>query len=313
MTVIRTTRALIAGAAIAVAGTALAVAAPATAAPQHAAASTPVTKGSYYLALGDSVPFGYREATSTPTPNYQDASTFQGYPEIVGQDLGLKVANAACPGETSSSFVHVTAQSNGCEANSAGVAQAGYRTNYPLHESYKASQLVYAKHFLTTHKNTKLVTLMVGANDGFICQASTTDQCTSLSEIGAVVQKIEKNVAQIIKAVRGTGYSGQIVIVNYYSTDYTNTTNGGAQQAGATAINNGLDQGAWPSGSGNPNDVTIASTYKAFQSAAAQTSGDDCTAGLLTILTGDTTPCGVHPSVAGQNIIANSVVQAIKK
>lgn len=158
MTVIRKTRALLAGAAIAVAGTALAVAAPATAAPQHAATGGPVTSGSYYLALGDSVAFGYREADSVPTPNYGDASTFQGYPEIVASDLGLKLANASCPGETSSSFINYKSSSdNGCYTTLEGTP--GYRQAFKLHETYTRSQLVYADNFLKAHKNTSLVTL----------------------------------------------------------------------------------------------------------------------------------------------------------
>src|SRR5436305_8956309 len=103
--VIRTTRTLLAGAAIAitVAGAAVATAVPTVAAPQAAART--VTAGSFYLALGDSVPFGFREATNAPTPDYTDAANFRGYPELVGSELGLKVVNASCPGETSSSFI----------------------------------------------------------------------------------------------------------------------------------------------------------------------------------------------------------------
>ena len=45
---------------------------------------TPVTKGSTYLALGDSVTFGYEEPQVVPAPNYQDASSFIAYPELLG-------------------------------------------------------------------------------------------------------------------------------------------------------------------------------------------------------------------------------------
>src|SRR5439155_2627725 len=58
---------------------------------------TAITKGSTYLALGDSVTFGYQEQQVVPTPNYQDASTFLGYPELLGSELHLNVVNAACP------------------------------------------------------------------------------------------------------------------------------------------------------------------------------------------------------------------------
>lgn len=70
-----------------------------------------VTSGSRYLALGDSVTFGYQESPVVPTPNYHVASNFLGYPEMLGAELRLKVANAACPGETSSSFINTSAQS----------------------------------------------------------------------------------------------------------------------------------------------------------------------------------------------------------
>lgn len=299
MTVIRTSGKLLAAAAIAVAAATVAVAAPAVAAP-------PVTAGSFYLALGDSVPFGYRETTNLPFPGYSDASKFRGYPELIGQALDLKVINGACPGETSGSFIDVTAQSNGCEANSDGVTAAGYRTNFPLHQDYSGSQLAFAKSFLRHHlKSTKLVTLQLGANDGFICQKETADHCTNPAEIGPVVQQVAANVAKIVEALRKTGYTGQILTVDYYSTDY----NDPAITLGAAAINNGLNSGAQADGL----KVGISTPFGAFKTASKQTGGDPCAAGLLTILTADTTPCGVHPSVSGHFVIANKVIQKISK
>ena len=291
----------------------MAIAVPAFAAPQFLA--PPVTAGSYYLALGDSAPFGYRESTNhapnKPAPDRSDAANFRGYPEFIGQALHLKVINASCPGETTGSFIDVTAQSNGCEANSDGVPQAGYRTNFPLHRNYQGSQLAFAKHFLSAHlKTTRLVTLMLGANDGFICQKETVDHCTSPAEIGPIVQQIATNVTKIVKQLRKTGYTGQFLVVNYYSPDYTDTPAGAANTLGATAINNGLDTGARPNG--NQYNVHVATPFGAFKRASALTSGDVCAAGLLTILTNDTTPCGVHPSIAGQMVIANKVIQHIR-
>ena len=66
---------------------------------------SPVTRGSGYLALGDSVVVRIRGAAVVPAPNYADASSFLGYPELLGSELHLTVANAACPGETSSSLI----------------------------------------------------------------------------------------------------------------------------------------------------------------------------------------------------------------
>src|SRR5260370_33649962 len=65
-----------------------------------------------YLALGDSIAFGYDPTVTAPTP-----AKYTGYPEIVAQIENLlqskKEVNAACPGETSGSFM-VGPPDNGC-------------------------------------------------------------------------------------------------------------------------------------------------------------------------------------------------------
>ncbi|MDQ2796227.1 MAG: hypothetical protein M3Y06_03565, partial [Actinomycetota bacterium] len=90
-------------AAVAVGATAFA-SVPALASTSRGRGPEPVRSGSSYLALGDSVSFGYREPANLPTPNYTKASNFVGFPEDVARALGLRVANASCPGETSGSL-----------------------------------------------------------------------------------------------------------------------------------------------------------------------------------------------------------------
>ena len=176
------------------------------------------------MALGDSVTFGYEEPTVVPAPNYADASSFLGYPEQLGSELHLTVANAACSGETSSSLIDPTAQSNGCE-NTPGKGNVGYRTMFPLHVSYTGSQLGYAVSYLKKHKNVRLVSLMIGANDFFVCQETTPDKCASPSEEAAVLTTVGKNVNTILSAIRNKAhYGGQLAIVNYYSLDYSSQT-----------------------------------------------------------------------------------------
>jgi lysophospholipase L1-like esterase len=261
----------------------------------------PVVAGSGYLALGDSVTFGYREADTTPRPNYLKASTFVGYPEDVGAALGLKVTNPACPGETSGSLIDAAAQSNSCEHSATG--GPGYRTAFPLHVAYGGSQLAFAVKFLKTHPDTRLVSLMIGANDGFICAAETKDKC--VTEFPTVLASVAKNVTTILTAIRtGAGYTGQIVILNYYATDYTS----GAGTAASKALNAAQDAAAKPFG------VEIADGYKAFLVASVASGDKPCKAGLLTQLNGKKTgTCGVHPSVAGQSVLAQAVDEAIKK
>src|SRR5947209_479347 len=123
-----------------------------------------LTPGSRYLALGDSVTFGYEESAVVPAPNYHDAASFISYPQLVGQALHLKVVNAACPGETAASLINPNGPSNGCESTPKA-PNVGYRRSFPLHVSYKGSQLAFAVAYLRAHPDTRLVSLMIGAND----------------------------------------------------------------------------------------------------------------------------------------------------
>jgi len=278
----------------------VAVTGPALAAHQAAKGSraTTVTPGSAYLALGDSVTFGYRESNTVPAPTYSNAASFTGYPEDVGAALGLKVANSSCPGETSLSFVKRGVQSNGCENSPGG--GPGYRSVYPLHVRYHGTQLNFALRYLRSHAGTRLVSLMIGANDAFLCQETTKDACAS--ELPQVLKSISTNVARILSAIRHDGrYSGQLVLLNYYSLDYSNSTD----NAGSMALNIAMDHAAKKYG------AAIADGYGAFRTAALQSGGNSCTAGLLTQLTGG--GCGVHPSLAGQAVLALAIEKAIKR
>jgi lysophospholipase L1-like esterase len=267
------------------------VAAPAYSKDHHAAA-----RG--YLALGDSVSFGYVEPNTSPPPTYGDASSFVGYPEDVAAALGLRVANAACPGETSASLVDTSAQSNGCESSPGG--GPGYRTAYPLHVDYAGSQIAYAVKYLRTHRDTRLVSLMIGANDAFLCQRATPDQCAT--ELPATLAQISGNVIKILSAIRHRSrYRGQIVIVNYYSLDYSNPVANGQSQLLDQAMNTAAE----------PFRVEVADGFGAFQAAALQSGGDSCKAGLLTQLTSGS--CGIHPSAAGQAVLALAVAKVVKK
>ena len=260
--------------------------------------NTPVTPGSGYLALGDSVVFGYEEQQVVPAPDYADASSFIGYPEDLGSELHLTVANAACPGETSSSFINPTAQSNGCE-NSAVPGGPIYRAMFPLHVSYSGSQLNYAVSYLKKHKKVRLVSLMIGANDLLVCQETTADHCASLIEQAGVIGTLSQNDKTILSAIRNKAhYSGQIALVNYYSPSPALDS--------ITALGNSTIATTV-----KPFHVEIADAFDEFAAAEAHSGGDPCKAGLLTQLsTGG--PCGIHPSYAGQALLAQALQKAIR-
>jgi len=252
-----------------------------------AAPTSEATKGSY-LALGDSIPFGFRGNLST---EYQDATNFVGYPELVGKDRGLDVINAACPGETTASFLDATADSNGCENRPA--SDTGYRDSFPLHVAYDSpdqSQMDYALETLRRNPDVRLITVQIGANDGFICQSATRDRCQDPAEIQAVGETIRTNLGQILSRLRGEAhYGGQIVVVNYYALDYSSPL------ATASSLMNGVIAGVAAA-----EEATVADAFAAFQKASDASNGNAVTAGLVL-------PNDVHPTDKGQRLLADTV------
>jgi lysophospholipase L1-like esterase len=262
-------------------------------APSGVTLTTPVDRGALYLALGDSVTFGYQEPTVVPAPNYLDATSFIGYPEQLGSELHLRVVNAACPGETSASLINASAQSLGCEN--------AYRRAYPLHVRYTGAQLAYAISFLRRHRQVKLVSLMIGANDAFICQATTSDHCASPTEQRAVFDQVTHNVHRILSAIRNQAhYHGQLAIINYYSTNYSSAS----LSHGSLGLNQAMD------GAAKPFDVEIADGYGDWRSASRHSAANPCAAGLLTQVGAG--QCGVHPSYAGQALLAQALLKVIR-
>lgn len=244
-----------------------------------------------YLALGDSVPFGYRGGA---TEDFPDADNFVGYPELVAEELGFDLLNASCPGETSRSFQDTTAQSNGCENTLNG--PDGYRTAYPLHVEYDGpdqSQLDYAKEVLEDG-DVDLVTLQIGANDAFLCQQTTASGCSTAEDLQQVGRTVQDHLDQILLALRNdAGYNGQIVVVTYYALNYSDPTALAIQ-----ALDNGIAQIA------GRYAADIADGYAAFEPAADAAGGDSVAAGLVL-------PNDVHPTEQGQQLLADAVTAVV--
>jgi lysophospholipase L1-like esterase len=166
--------------------------------------------------------------------------------------------------------------------------------------SYSDSQLAYAVSYLKRHRNVRLVSLMIGANDYFVCVETTKDACTSSSEQNGVATTVEKNVKTILSSIRKNAhYRGQIVIVNYYSLNYALAPDNTASKF----LNHNQDTAA------KPFHVEIADGYRELAAAAVHSGGDSCKAGLLTQIG---VACGIHPSLAGQALLAHAVEKAIK-
>ncbi len=250
------------------------------------------------LALGDSVVFGFITQAGRA---YVNPTNFIGYPEHDSLLLNQDIANASCPGETSGSLLSATAADNGCRA---------FRAAFPLHVPYSSTQIAFATEYLRLHRRVRVVTIGVGANDLFLLQNSCASNpnptaCVS-AELPSVLASVSANMAKILQDIRSTGYGGEIVIVNYYSLDYSDTAN----TAITKLLNQSIEAPARSFG------AIVADVFTAFQNAVSNpaTGGKICNAGLLNVNPRDPTQatCDVHPSQSGQRLIAGTVAQALR-
>ena len=126
-----------------------------------------------YLALGDSVSFGF-----DPNVTPQVPANYTGYPEVVAGVLHLlqpgKEVNASCPGETSGTFLN-GGVGNGCQA---------FKDTVGLHTSYAGTQGNFAVTQLLANKHIDLVTLSIGGNDLLLVQQA----CANAPSFAACVR-----------------------------------------------------------------------------------------------------------------------------
>jgi lysophospholipase L1-like esterase len=247
-----------------------------------------------YLALGDSIAFGYRPA---PWADYRNQADFGGYPEDLAAALKLNLVNAACPGETSAGMIDPGAPSNGCETNARG--GPGYRAMFPLHVSYRGSQLSFAVHYLQQHPDTQLVTLGIGANDLFRCQEVTADHCGG-SDLAPTMAEVSSNLDIILGALRNQArYQHTLVVLTYYAEKYDDP----ASTTPIEALNAAIAGPAARYG------AVLADGFAAFGAAAAGDGGDTCAAGLRVKLASG--GCDLHPSARGAQVLATAIQEAI--
>jgi lysophospholipase L1-like esterase len=248
------------------------------------------------LVLGDSVPFAYINSAGY---EYINPQNFIGFADDLGSLLDLRSIDLACPGETTGSFISTTAPDNGCR---------GYRAEFPLHVGYHGTQLAYAKWFLQRHPHVRLVTVTLGANDGFLLEASCASapdpqECIEAG-VPALLESVGQNLQMILADLRGTGYGGAIVVMNYYSVDYSDPAGTGLTQL----LNGALAAPATAYG------AVVADVFTAFQTVAtnAPFGGKTCNAGLLNASAANPLLCDVHPSQSGHDLIAKTIAEAYR-
>ena len=251
-------------------------------------------KPNTYLALGDSVAFGYDPTLIKPGSPLPKPDQFTGYPEVVAQIEAAKYAiNAGCPGQTSKSFLLGGWDDNGCE---------GFRNSIGLHTTYTGTQDEFALSQLTGNKKIGLVTLSIGGNDLLLLQQrcappANFEVCVTLG-LPDVLATYGKNLAQILFNIRyRANYKGTLVIVNSYTPSANPLFITAVGALNLVMVKAGL-----------PFGVKFADAFTAFRLASGL-SGDPCKAGLIIPLGNGT--CDVHPTKRGRTLIAAAVAFAI--
>ena len=195
-------------------------------------------------------------------------------------------------------MINTGAPSNGCETNARG--GPGYRRIAPLHVSYRSSQLSYAVQYLQQHPDTQLVTIGIGANDLFRCEATTADHCAG-PDLGRTLAGLTANLDTILSAVRNQAqYRHTLVVVTYYALNYGNA----ASVTPVEALNAALAGPAARYG------ARLANGFAAFRAASARAGGNTCAAGLrIKLASGG---CDLHPTALGQQVLAAAVEAALR-
>jgi len=251
-----------------------------------AAASLP-SAAPVYLALGDSVPFGWSDALA----DAEVPQRFFGYPKYLAGMVELPLLDAACPSEASGSLISADAPDDGCRA---------YREEHALHVSYDGTQLAYALEVAATHPRLGLVTLQVGANDLqlLVKGCGGAPECI-LGGVEATLAATANNVASIVMALRMSGYGGQVVVVDYY-----NPSTDPQQGMLIGALDQALQAAAGAVG------ADFVDLYARFAQAAAEAGGDPCATGLIAKVDGQ---CEIHPSRAGHRLIARLIAEVVER
>ena len=129
-------------------------------------------------------------------------------------------------------------------------------------------------------------------------QCADDPTCSAL-ELPQVLAAVETNLVTILSSLRAAGFKGIIVVVNYYSVDYSDTN----ETTITAALNQTLAAASAQAGS------VVADVFTALQAAAGPAGGHTCNVGLLNASPQNQFACDIHPSQSGQKLIARAVEQ----
>ena len=157
----------------------------------------------YYLALGNSLGFGYQ-----PDLNWDDGFNDDFFSNLKSHGA-QQLINMACPGETSSTFIN-----GGCP--------------YAILKKYIyfTPQLQAAVSFIKSHPGqVSPVTLDIGAND--LLPDINASNCTISSSWSTDLATVQKNLATILSQLKSAlNGSGDLLLMNYYDPYQNQCPNG---------------------------------------------------------------------------------------
>jgi lysophospholipase L1-like esterase len=197
----------------------------ALAAPAGAWGHRPGGPAGRYLALGDSLAFGYSQAKfNSLFPNEDPAAYHTGYVDDFGKVLkltqpNLRIVNDGCPGETTESFIKGPCQ---------------YQLLFPLHHPYSggptSSQLSDALAYLGAHPGTvNPITIDIGANDALgLIEGCKQEPACIAAGAPAVFAHIAGNLTLILGDLRAADPGAQIIVLGLYN-PFGETVAGGDQ------------------------------------------------------------------------------------
>jgi lysophospholipase L1-like esterase len=158
---------------------------------------------SYYLALGDSVTYGYQASKVVPGFTAEEFDT--GYVDVFAAQLrhiqpSIRVVNYGCPGESSTTFI-----SGRCPI---------VQTGFPLHDPFSGPQLDAAIAFLRSHPGeVSPITITLWGNDvRELLVACGPDLSCVMSGAPATIDRLASNLDSILRRLRAAAPNAEIVV-----------------------------------------------------------------------------------------------------
>jgi lysophospholipase L1-like esterase len=177
------------------------------------AASGPVYQApqAYYLALGDSIAYGFQPAKAQARLPPSKFNT--GYVDVFAARMrtlasGLQVVNYSCPGESTKTFI-----AGGCP---------GRGDVRGLHDTYRGAQLTAALAFLRAHSGeVGPITLTLWGNDLFEDFAPTCkgDLACIKSHARAGLARLSTRLTTIVNRLRTAAPTAEIILTGAWNFD----------------------------------------------------------------------------------------------